>query len=219
MSVSRNPIEVVRRSANGELKVPGDRNALNPQPCPHCRNPYDPSRGFSFCPVCGKRLPTFEAEPSIDLRRIGHCQRRLMLTFMVSLGLSLPLLAGLWAEIELRWLGAFWIYLPASCGFFFCELIGVYWMANLLAASGVGVVLRLFLAILMLHPLGFMLVSFGANRHAIRKFRASGLKLRYFGESSNTLDELVRSTNCRQCTYSLIGNVSGVCPECGTPTG
>jgi rubrerythrin len=24
---------------------------------------------------------------------------------------------------------------------------------------------------------------------------------------------------CRQCGYSLAGNVSGVCPECGTPIG
>jgi hypothetical protein len=24
---------------------------------------------------------------------------------------------------------------------------------------------------------------------------------------------------CIRCGYSLIGNVSGVCPECGTPTG
>src|SRR3982751_1083471 len=25
--------------------------------------------------------------------------------------------------------------------------------------------------------------------------------------------------NCRRCGYSLRGNTSGVCPECGTPTG
>lgn len=28
----------------------------------------------------------------------------------------------------------------------------------------------------------------------------------------------VKRGECRHCGYSLTGNVSGVCPECGTPT-
>jgi hypothetical protein len=28
----------------------------------------------------------------------------------------------------------------------------------------------------------------------------------------------VPGPTCRKCRYSLMGNVSGVCPECGTPT-
>lgn len=34
-------------------------------------------------------------------------------------------------------------------------------------------------------------------------------RTKWFGKSENT---------CRKCGYDLRGNVSGICPECGSPT-
>ena len=34
----------------------------------------------------------------------------------------------------------------------------------------------------------------------------------------STGDRRRRSQCCRHCGYSLVGNTSGVCPECGKPT-
>ena len=38
---------------------------------------------------------------------------------------------------------------------------------------------------------------------------------------SNLASQLARErqNRCRSCGYNLTGNVSGICPECGTPTG
>jgi hypothetical protein len=37
--------------------------------------------------------------------------------------------------------------------------------------------------------------------------------------ASRKITKLSGKPKCRRCGYSLIGNTSGTCPECGTPVG
>ena len=58
-----------------------------------------------------------------------------------------------------------------------------------------------------------LIVVFGATLSAF-------LALHYWWDQpAQRLRALHRMHLCRHCDYDLTGNVSGVCPECGTPTG
>ncbi len=109
-------------------------------------------------------------------------------------------------------------------GFLFCARIVCWWLVGakgaglvgrrllgwiisgtlINAAFDVALVLGLFSGWLApLITLGCMAVFIYAL-HAVG--RRDSLKLRFSAEP-----------HCRNCTYNLTGNISGICPECGTP--
>jgi hypothetical protein len=87
---------------------------------------------------------------------------------------------------------------------------------RLLAALGVHVIWRIFCGVLLIAPCINLLLLLVINGRATRALKDAGLRVGLMGVRD---DELLRKLSvhlCRQCGYDLTGNVTGVCPECGT---
>lgn len=88
---------------------------------------------------------------------------------------------------------------------------------QLLGALRATLFLKLTASVFCVAPCISLLMLVVVNLYATKALRDAGLKVGLMGISD---DEVVRGLApfiCRNCGYSLIGNISGVCPECGTP--
>ncbi|HPM25002.1 MAG TPA: hypothetical protein PLP66_13930, partial [Phycisphaerae bacterium] len=73
--------------------------------------------------------------------------------------------------------------------------------------------------ILMFAPCVNLIILLVINQQATAVLRKAGLRVGLMGVKDEQVVRLLGLYCCRKCSYSLIGNVSGVCPECGTPVG
>ena len=73
------------------------------------------------------------------------------------------------------------------------------------------------MAIVMLVPLVNLAVLFMENSHATKLLKKHGLRVRLFGVKDEDVVRNLARDLCHTCGYNLTGNVSGICPECGTP--
>jgi hypothetical protein len=109
-------------------------------------------------------------------------------------------------------LGARIIQLAALLG---CFLLSV----EILSALGVGVFLRLLAALsILVLPWVNIVICLGIAGLAARALKRIGLPVGLTGVSDEVVSQLLSGLRCLSCGYSLIGNVSGVCPECGCAT-
>lgn len=72
-------------------------------------------------------------------------------------------------------------------------------------------------SILLLLPFLNLLTVLLINGYATRKLKKAGVRVGLLGGNLDDARRVVSSDLCRVCGYSKIGNVSGICPECGTP--
>jgi hypothetical protein len=93
-------------------------------------------------------------------------------------------------------------------------LIGVI---RMLAAMRRHIVVIVLYAIFMCAPCFNLLVLLLVNSQATRTLRRAGLRVGFMGVKDQDVVRLLSPNLCRQCAYDLTGNVSGRCPECGTP--
>ncbi|NOX58254.1 MAG: hypothetical protein GXP29_05270 [Planctomycetes bacterium] len=54
---------------------------------------------------------------------------------------------------------------------------------------------------------------------AKRVFRSSKIEVTFWGANEDQVRKQVAGSLCGKCAYDLTGNMSGVCPECGTRIG
>jgi hypothetical protein len=184
--------------------------------CPACQQPLPDDRLPMHCPHCGHDLA---AQPPregwqlgrIDLRKAARHQRHLLWFILAALLLQFTpcifapfmVLPG----VDMLWLLAM---LALSA-------VIIVYVINMLAALGTHIVLRILFVFLLLAPCISLLALLIANRIAISKMRKAGLRVGLMGVSDEQVVRHLGTYRCRQCGYSLIGNVSGRCPECGTP--
>ncbi|MEW6252552.1 MAG: hypothetical protein AB1716_18090 [Planctomycetota bacterium] len=64
-----------------------------------------------------------------------------------------------------------------------------------------------------------LLVLLVISQQTTGALRAAGLRVGFMGVKDEDLLRVLDVWRCHGCGYSLVGNVSGVCPECGRPTG
>ena len=71
-------------------------------------------------------------------------------------------------------------------------------------------------AILMILPVVNVLILLLEGHRAKRVLRRVGLRVGLMGVRDEDVVIRLGKNRCRQCGYNLTGNVSGICPECGT---
>ena len=187
--------------------------------CPFCQQQL-PGGGVSpagCCPFCGKALQDQPAQTSfvvkgVDIRLVAKRQRMLLWLILAMLVMQfVPFMA-----MQAGQIGAVTAALIPilSLVVLVFVVIGVVMM---LAALQRYIILIILFAILMIAPCINLLVLLIANSMATRALRAAGLRVSLMGVKDEDVVRLLSPNLCRQCAYDLTGNVSGRCPECGTP--
>lgn len=86
----------------------------------------------------------------------------------------------------------------------------------LLSAEGTHPIVIVLTALCMVIPLANILILLRVNDSATRTLKAAGLRVGFMGASRAEVERLLAPGVCKKCGYSLEGNTSGMCPECGT---
>lgn len=154
---------------------------------------------------------------------VARCHRRLansIIVFAVTVVLLLVVnvsAVGSWAfvpemvAIGILWLSQFaWLLLLLLWGAIF--VYAGYFSVRAVENSLISLVL---LAACFV-PIVQVLVGIAFCWTLRAQWRRHGIEASWRGLSRATLDELMSTDHCRACGYDLTGNVSGVCPECGT---
>jgi len=149
------------------------------------------------------------------VRRLAMWQRRLSWG-VLAIGLNLLLLILVPSKPTASTIGTI---LLGAVTFAWCLNI----VLLLIAAAGVlgainvrrTTIAILILALLVPPTSGFALLI--ADILALRQLRRAGLRIGFFGIKDEEVVRVLSAALCGQCGYNLTGNVSGRCPECGTP--
>ncbi len=193
------------------------------QVCPACHTSIVEGPEPAGCPTCGldlKRNPPVAlwAMDGEDIRRACRAALWLLILPLLTLpiyglayGLIPVTIAGASAFVEvLQW---------TSCILsLVLTLAGLPPLLTMMRAMGYPPALRVIATLLTLIPCLSQLTLMGAGLTAAARLRDSGLRAWPWNVADDDLLYLGQPFACTKCGYSLIGNTSGVCPECGTPT-
>ena len=72
------------------------------------------------------------------------------------------------------------------------------------------------IAVIMLMPLINLIFLVMENGAATSMLKKAGLDVGFWGVADEIVVRRLSAEVCSQCGYNLTGNVSGICPECGT---
>lgn len=86
----------------------------------------------------------------------------------------------------------------------------------LLSAEGTHPVLTVITSLFMVMPVLNLFILLRVNGDATRTLKAAGVRVGFMGASKADVERLLAPKVCKKCGYSLEGNTSGRCPECGT---
>lgn len=86
----------------------------------------------------------------------------------------------------------------------------------IMVVDGTHVVMIVLAAVFLFAPCVNLLILLLINRRATRTLRAAGLKVGLVGVNPEQLERILNPSLCTKCGYNLTGNLSGLCPECGT---
>jgi hypothetical protein len=180
--------------------------------CPACQTPLDDAAA-QHCPACGHDL-SVDPRPhwyagEIDLRRVARRQRQLLWWILIVLGLNI---ISVVSPFYVRGAGFVFTIIVAIV-----QIIVLFAVLELLAAMRVHIGWRILVAFFLFAPCANLLVLLAINGRATRMLRKAGLKVSLLGVADEQVVRYLGAYRCRICGYSLIGNVSGRCPECGTP--
>jgi hypothetical protein len=183
--------------------------------CPACGQPISTEQGVDCCSACGFNL-TWATLPGwvvqgVDLRTVARRQRLLLWFVLVALAMNFsPLIMAGVPTIIASFISLFIIAV------YVLIMIGTM---HMLTALRTHIALRILLLVLMFAPCLNILILLIANQMATSALRRAGLKVGLMGVSDEQVKRVLSGYRCRKCGYSLIGNTSGICPECGTPVG
>lgn len=182
--------------------------------CPSCRQTFEGTGDpLAVCPFCGGSLApppqTYDPRRGIDLREVAKRQRSLLWYVLASLLIQVALCTGGFA---------FHPILAAATGlaFWTLQIIIIVGVVRLLIALGVNVVWCVISALLLLAPCINLLLLLAINRQATSALKKAGLRVGLMGVPDEQVVRRMSIHICRSCGYNLTGNISGVCPECGT---
>ncbi len=184
--------------------------------CPACQRPLSEGmESAARCPACGHDFSLAPPKPGwvakgIDLRMVARRQRLLIWFVLAAIGLSCsPLLTlGLHPGFGLILAGGHLIVL----------LLVVVGVVQMLAALRTHILVRIIYIVFLIAPCINILTLLVANRQATRALKKAGLHVGFMGVKDEEITRLLGPYRCRRCGYSLIGNMSGRCPECGALT-
>ncbi|MCC7291030.1 MAG: hypothetical protein IT449_03090 [Phycisphaerales bacterium] len=193
---------------------------MHPRSCPLCL--FEMESAANFCPRCGHNLSQAPLEgwvvKGVDLRHVARWQRRLLWYVLAAMLMQcLPAMGppSLMAKLlDENAIAALLVFL-GCVAFLVLILVGV---VRMLGALRKPVWMQVLYGVFLLAPCVNLLLLLIANRHATQALRAAGLKVGFMGVPDEQVVRVLSRFNCRQCGYSLIGNLSGRCPECGTPS-
>ena len=109
--------------------------------------------------------------------------------------------------------------IAAACVFWGLMILICAGIVKLLAALRVPLAARVVYVVLLLAPCVNVVMLLVAQHLATTALREAGLRVGLTGVRDADLLRVLDRCRCHGCGYSLIGNVSGTCPECGRPTG
>lgn len=181
--------------------------------CPTCQTVIETDAGVNFCPTCGVNLhgPPIEGWVirGIDMRTVARRQRTVLwLVLGILLGEFIMPLAGISPILALI---AVATYLGAL-------VFTLVMLVQLMAALRFSLVSRIFGIIGLFIPCINLLLLLVINNRAVTELRMAGLRVGFMGVKDEDVVNLLSRFTCRGCGYSLVGNVSGRCPECNTPS-
>lgn len=146
----------------------------------------------------------------MDLRTVARRQRTLLWFFLISLPLNgslcfptLPLSLAAEVSLAVTWLVV--------------HTLIVVSVVQLLTALRRHILMRMLYILLLFLPYVGVLMLLAANQQATWALSRAGLRVGLLGVPDEQVIRLLGLYRCRACGYSLIGNTSGRCPECGTP--
>lgn len=93
-------------------------------------------------------------------------------------------------------------------------LLIVIGVVRVLSAQGTHVVMAC--EILMLASCANLLLLILINMSVTGTLRRAGLHVGLMGVKPNEIERVLDPNLCKKCGYNLTGNVSGICPECGS---
>lgn len=149
----------------------------------------------------------------LDLRRVARQQRRLLWYVLAILVFQVLLYSSAAGPLP-PWFNLF--LLPVMLALNILIIVGVL---QLLAALRRSVIVRILYAVVLFAPCFNLLMLAAANVQATRALRQAGLRVGFMGVKDDDLVRVLDQYRCHTCGYSLIGNTSGICPECGAPAG
>jgi hypothetical protein len=136
----------------------------------------------------------------------------LILASLLSVMLSIPVMR-LGAMGGPVFIGTF------AVGLFAIQIAVMLGTVGLLVSMRTNFSLIVIGAALMCIPWISFLVLLLVNGRATQRLRKAGLKVGFMGVDDKQVVLKLGRDLCRKCGYNLTGNVSGVCPECGTRIG
>ncbi len=182
--------------------------------CPICQT--EMAAGTAVCMGCGFNaiegapLPGWVRE-GVDLRTVARRQRLLLWLVLGLLALQVFLRTQSFSNP---------LMFPLLVVILFATMIGVaVTVVTLMVALRRHVIVCVLYTILMFAPCVNLIILLVINQQATAVLRKAGLRVGLMGVKDEQVVRLLGLYCCRKCSYSLIGNVSGVCPECGTPVG
>jgi hypothetical protein len=150
----------------------------------------------------------------VDLRLLAKRQRRLL--WMV-LALFVGQFAPVFLVPILQMQSALVIFGAIQIVYLLALVLILVGTLQMLHATGAGVLSIIICAVTMLIPFVNLFVLLIVNGIAVGKLRRAGLHVGLIGVKDEEVVRVLCSYLCRKCGYNLTGNVSGRCPECGTP--
>lgn len=85
----------------------------------------------------------------------------------------------------------------------------------ILVAKRSHLLVTILCGLLMIAPCGNLFVLILVNLGVTRTLRRAGLRVGFMGVPDEEVERVLDPNLCTGCGYSLTGNVSGICPECG----
>ncbi len=181
--------------------------------CPSCQKSL-PSTPVKFCPECGFAIEGTSARPgwvrdNLDLRTIARRQRNILWLILAQLIAYFSMIG-----FDVPRYGPMVGLIPVA--FYLLTMLAIVIVVmQLMAALRIHIVWRIIAVVLCLAPCVSLLLLLSINSRATSALQAAGLKVGLLGVSDDQVVRLLSAYTCRGCGYSLVGNTSGVCPECG----
>ena len=145
----------------------------------------------------------------VDLRAVARYQRRLFCY-------AIPAVAIIFVPPALAQVRP-GLGVVAGCFLFALMILVSAGVARLLGALRAPVAARIACIALLLAP-GVSVLMLVVLRFATTKILGSaGLRVGLTGVCDRDVLRVMDPCRCRHCGYSLVGNSSGRCPECGAP--
>jgi hypothetical protein len=179
--------------------------------CHGCDSWQEVAEDATDCPLCGSALSVRPAwlTQGMDLRRAARIQR--LLAWLIVVGvvcwIGVPVLSVAGSSSR--------VILTLTVTIHVLRLVGVVLTLRLMTFLGDPVYYRVAAGAMMLVPCAGDAIMAAMFLRVTTALGQIGLPVAFFGLRDADVVRILGPNHCRQCGYSLVGNTSGRCPECG----